>query len=363
MRCRRRRTRAPTPGAWRHHDGRRIHVGARRRSGLCRPATPEPDRCVRSVRSHAIRQTERGQVVAACPSRKNADRKRDRHHVRPRGARRSRRDGSGSWTPSGGRVVVNAERPGEHARPCRRRCRESASGTCRLFRMFVRTRSFGVSLCACLVGLCAHGAIPAHLSAWPNSGAGERAAGGRCLPADGPQTRAIEERARAAAEATFEAALRRHGLERIELSERTVELAQGIELSFDARPAPADTVVERTVDGLEGHYVAGPWFWRGDATHPSSWEFARAADGSIVRVVRRPEPRARRVVRVCGCEPPNCRFGSPCPACHPTVQRFYGPLPHGTRYAGVREIAYPVTTVERRWEEGSCRRQCPPPPP
>ena len=189
-------------------------------------------------------------------------------------------------------------------------------------------------------------------------------AGRACVKAGDPRIGRAQTAAAAWSQASFARALAHRGLAvaRVPVVSKTLHQGYGPRTGGDV----PGTVVQATIGGVRGRYLAGDAYWTGSGGSPDPWELVADGHGKIYRLARR--PRAAHTTRavVCGCEQRQCRtYGSGCPSCGETVEYLYGPLPAGTTYAGDVEVAYDEAVVTVRHARGECKvqRRCPGPPP
>jgi hypothetical protein len=190
-----------------------------------------------------------------------------------------------------------------------------------------------------------------------------------CVPVDDAPIAALENEARVATENSFNDTLAKQGLRRAPLPVRQHTLHEGISGNAGPRAPsyPHGQVVDATIEGVRGRYVAGGAFWGLQAQRPDFWEFVRDGKGVWYRVVRAAQPSALSAeVFVCTCDAHRCGpYGSGCPACGLTAQQMYGPLPTDAVYGGEVEIRYQAASVTVRADHTGCKSvpRCPPPPP
>jgi hypothetical protein len=185
-------------------------------------------------------------------------------------------------------------------------------------------------------------------------------AGGACLKADDPTIAATVAAVGVWTNASFERELARRGLSRAKLGGGFLELHRGIRGGSNNNRFRAGQVVDTTVDGVTGKFIAGPTSWSGSAHQPGTWELVQDTNGAVFRVVRNPLPSAEsKDIVLCGCAPQTCGpYGSGCPACGSTNQQMFGPLPQGVRFRGEVRIDYPAAFAPTRYQQ---QTQCPPP--
>jgi hypothetical protein len=195
----------------------------------------------------------------------------------------------------------------------------------------------------------------------PGAAPTSEAAAGRagCLPhAEAwQQQRAIEQQNRAA----FEAAVGTLGLQLVTLA---VEYE---ELDLPPVPRPGGGIAPRTpwteyTDARGQQRLAGPHF-HSDCPNdtPAPPEFAQADDGMIFRL----DPQARSAgggeLRSCGC--PVVDMSGMCGAHMPRELQMTFALPAGSRYGGVKDVAYPQRTARITYARQLGTPECPMPQP
>jgi hypothetical protein len=191
-------------------------------------------------------------------------------------------------------------------------------------------------------------------------------AGRACVKAGDPRIGKAQNAAAVSTQASFARALAHRGVAPTRLPVVRKRLHRGAGMYQPSGGDAPGTVVQTTVGGVAGRYLAGDVYWTGSARAPDPWELVADGHGKVYRLARR--PRAAHTTRIveCGCALQQCGpYGSGCPACSATVQILYGPLPAGTRYAGDLELAYDetVVTVDHAATRCTVQRPCPGPPP
>ncbi len=187
-----------------------------------------------------------------------------------------------------------------------------------------------------------------------------------CLQQGDPRIARLQAEAAAWTKASFEAELRRRGLQPAGLGSTQQVLHRGIGGWDNQQRGARSGTITSPINGGSGRYIAGDSYWTGNAGTPQPWELVKNDRGEYFRLQRRPAAGSSKNVVVCGCEPHRCGpYGSGCPACGATVQQLYGPLPPGATYKGDLIVSYPAAEVVVQREHGVCpqQRPCPPPPP
>jgi hypothetical protein len=161
-----------------------------------------------------------------------------------------------------------------------------------------------------------------------------------------------------ATDAAFAKAMKKAGLTRAALGRKVVTLHEGIR-DHDGKGRPHKLGEEFTgeIEGTKGRWIAGPSYWTGAAGAPAELELVTDASGDLYLLERIVTGADVTRIAVCQCQPFRC--GSGCPACHSTVQVYYGPLPDNVSFKGKISVSYRAKAVTLDYA-GQCRANCPP---
>jgi hypothetical protein len=175
-----------------------------------------------------------------------------------------------------------------------------------------------------------------------------------CLPSDAPQIAAAQKSAETTNSHALDVALAKRSLQRLVLPTRPEIVAQGT----------GGNIPEPSGKGPgPGKFVRGDTYWTGSGRSAPQHEFVVDKSGNVFELYTAADPVETQNLVVCGCERPDCTYGSGCPACGVTIRNWFGPLPKGTRYRGTIKVKHPFKHVELSWAQGKCAEPCPPPPP